>query len=74
MGAGDGREGDGGREEEIKRLSVVLRHKLFQEYFVNTGNFMIRENSLTFKDGRVKPLPETIQVADIGMDSVHLLG
>lgn len=31
---------------------------------------MIRENSLTFKDGRVRPLPETIQVADIRMDSV----
>lgn len=67
---GGGREGQRERQRQREILSLVLRHKLFQGYFVNTGNFIIRENSLTFKDDRVRLLPETIQVADIGIDSV----
>lgn len=31
---------------------------------------MTRENSLTFKDGRVRPLSETIHVVEVKMDSV----
>lgn len=31
---------------------------------------MTRENSVTFKDGRVRPLPETIHVVEVKMDSV----